>query len=127
MNGWGLKASDYFTPSADLLQPTTLDLGTTGVLLVPPSVGAAAAPNLMLVASQQGTLYLLNQDDLGKYDPSGDQVVQELTGAVSRPVFSMTQCTTTAPFTWPARICSGETFSISDGVLSNGSTSIVQR
>jgi hypothetical protein len=83
INGWGLKVVDYFTPSnQQVLEDNDLDLGSGGVLLLPPSAGSAADPNLMIQGGKQGTLYLLNQDAMGKFNPTTDQVVQETPGLV---------------------------------------------
>jgi hypothetical protein len=81
--------ADYFTPKDQLCrQPNDLDLGSAGPVMLPTQGGAV--PNELLVIGKSGTgitgstcdmtdLYLLNQEDLGKYNATQDQVIQELT------------------------------------------------
>jgi outer membrane protein assembly factor BamB len=81
INGWGLKVVDYFTPSnQQVLDDNDLDLGSGAALLLPTSAGSAADPNLMIQGGKQGTLYLLNDDGMGEFNPNTDQVVQEASG-----------------------------------------------
>jgi hypothetical protein len=74
--------ADYFTPSnQDTLDDEDLDLGSGGLLLLPDQPGPY--PHLLAQAGKEGTIYLLNRDNLGKYNPAGDtQIVQELPNAV---------------------------------------------
>lgn len=62
---------DYFTPS-DLaaLDADDLDFGSGGVMLIP-AQGSGPAKHLAVAAGKTGDLYLLDQDDLGKFDSSG--------------------------------------------------------
>ena len=81
VNGWGLKVVDYFTPSnQQTLYTEDLDLGSGGPLLLPDSVGSAAHPHLMVGGGKIGTIYLIDTDNMGKYNPTADQIVQELPG-----------------------------------------------
>lgn len=91
INGWGLKVVDYFTPSnQQFLDDNDWDLNAGGAILLPPSAGSAADPNLMIQGGKYGTEYLLNQDNLGCFDPTTDQVVQEVPGFVNpRAMFSI--------------------------------------
>jgi hypothetical protein len=83
-NGWGLKVADYFTPSDEQsLSQADADLGSGGPLLLPDSAGSAADPHLVVGAGKQGKIYLLNRDNLGKFDPATDHGVQELPGALT--------------------------------------------
>jgi hypothetical protein len=78
--GFGLKVVDYFCPSnVFVLNDLDLDLGSSGVLLIPSSgPGSATAPNgdpMLVVAGKEGRIYLLDADNLGgfntAYDTSG--------------------------------------------------------
>ncbi len=69
---------DYFTPGGrhgePLLDIHDRDFGAGGVLLLPPQPGAV--PNLAVALGKIGTMYLLNQQQLGGYVPNGpDNVV----------------------------------------------------
>jgi len=77
----GSTATDYFTPADQgSLEAGDLDFGSGGIMLLPDQAG----PNthLAVTAGKEGTLYLLNRDNLGKFNPGGDQVVQSLDGAI---------------------------------------------
>ena len=80
----GLTLSDYFTPSDQaMLSSQDLDISSAGLLLLPNSVGTTNHPHLLLSGSKTGTLYLLDRDNMGKYNSANDnQIVQELSGAV---------------------------------------------
>jgi hypothetical protein len=86
-NGWGLKAVDYFTPyNQDQLQQLDHDLGSGGLVILPDSVGSTDHPHLLAGASKEGTIYLIDRDNMGKYSPYGDFVVQSLV-AIIGPAF----------------------------------------
>ena len=87
INGWGLKVVDYFTPSDQAtLDANDEDLGSGGPMLLPASAGDAAHPNLLIGAGKQGTIYLIDCNDMGHYNPNGDMVVQESApGAIGMP------------------------------------------
>ena len=79
VNGWGLKVADFFTPFNEaILNQNDRDVGAGGLLLLPDSMGSAATPHLMVGGGKEGRIYLLNRDNLGRFDPNTDHVVQEL-------------------------------------------------
>jgi hypothetical protein len=77
-----LSVVDYFTPyNQDTLDGDDEDLGSGGVLLLPGQPGPN--PNLAVAAGKEGSIYLLNRDNMGKFNPSGDsQIVQALPSAI---------------------------------------------
>jgi hypothetical protein len=83
-NGWGLKVLDYFTPfDANLLSQNDLDLGDASPMILPDGIGGPSHPNLLVVAGKQGVLYLIDRDNMGKFDTdpnavSDPNVLQEL-------------------------------------------------
>jgi len=80
-NGWGLKVVDYFSPyNTQDLNTQDLDLGASAPVLLPDSAGSAAHPHLLLTGSKAGTIYLIDRDNMGKFNPQADEVVQEQTG-----------------------------------------------
>ncbi|HWY78564.1 MAG TPA: PA14 domain-containing protein [Verrucomicrobiae bacterium] len=90
----GLALADYFTPHDQLaMNLADLDLGSAGENLLPDSVGSATHPHLLVGTGKNGTLYLIDRDNLGQYNtgPSDSQIVQAFTGAVggmwSTPAF----------------------------------------
>jgi len=73
-----LTVADFFTPwNQDALAANAQDLGSGGTLLLPDQPGAR--PHLMVAAGKEGTIYLIDRDDLGAYQRCGttcDDVVQ---------------------------------------------------
>ncbi len=80
----GLTLADYFTPfNQAMLNDQDLDISSAGMVLLPDSVGTTNHPHLLLSGSKTGTLFLLDRDNLGQYNPVNDnQIVQEVSGAV---------------------------------------------
>jgi hypothetical protein len=79
-SGNSLTATDWFTPwNQDFLSKNDLDLNDA-VLLLPDQTGSHS--HLALAVGKEGTIYLLDRDNMGKYCASctaGDtQIVQEL-------------------------------------------------
>ena len=80
----GLAVADYFTPynQASLAGGDT-DLRSGGDILLPDSVGSAAHPHLMVGAGKDGTIRLVDRDNMGHFNAANDsQVVQEVTGPI---------------------------------------------
>jgi hypothetical protein len=124
INGWGLKAVDYFTPyNAAALNTSDHDLGSGVPMVLPDSAGIPTHPHLLLGGGKLGTLYLIDRDNMGKFDPNTDHVVQEVN--------------TMSDWTTPA-YCNGqvyyvgssstdnfaETFSLSQATLSTSPVSL---
>ncbi len=80
----GLTLADYFTPyNQQALADGDIDVGSAGLFILPDSAGSAAHPHLLLGGSKANTIYLLDRDNLGKYNSASDsQIVQELNNAV---------------------------------------------
>jgi hypothetical protein len=89
---------DYFSPSDQVyLANGNLDLGSGGVLLLPDQSGAH--PHEMLSAGKDGSIYVVDRDNMGHYNPTDNsQIVQSLmnvfiggsgdtTGNFSSPVY----------------------------------------
>jgi len=79
----GLRVLDYFAPSNQAsMALNDLDLGSGGPILLPDSVGSAAHPHLMVGAGKEGTIYLLDRDNLGHYSPNTNRIVQTARGVI---------------------------------------------
>ncbi len=81
----GLSVADYFTPfnQANLAANDT-DLGSGGTILLPDSVGSTAHPHLIIGCGKDGTLRLVDRDNMGHFNSTNDsQTVQEVPGAIT--------------------------------------------
>jgi hypothetical protein len=75
----GLTLIDFFTPfnQADL-SASDLDVGSSASVVLPDQQGSPH-PHLLLVGGKDGLLYLLDRDNLGKFNPQDNsQTVQYL-------------------------------------------------
>lgn len=84
-----LAVSDYFTMSNTVAESNAdLDLGSGGLLLVPPVLDAMGNSRALAVgAGKDGIIYVVDRNNLGKFNPNQDMIYQELQGAVGS-VFS---------------------------------------
>jgi hypothetical protein len=69
---------DYFTPWNQLdLDVNNIDLGGGGLMLLPDQSGPH--PHMLLGAGKNGTIYLIDRDNMGHFNPNNDsQIVQSL-------------------------------------------------
>ena len=71
----GLTVADYFTPyNQASLSSVDADFGVSGNLLLPDQTGPI--PHLLVTSDKSSLVYLLNRDNMGKYSPQADSVVQ---------------------------------------------------
>jgi uncharacterized protein (TIGR03437 family) len=80
----GLAVADYFTPHNQLgLNRADLDLGSGAAVLLPDSAGSSAHPHLLISAGKEGRIFLLDRDQMGRFQSADDsQIVQSLAGAI---------------------------------------------
>ena len=70
---------DYFTPfDQAVMQENDIDLGSSGPMILPASVGSSAHPQLMIASGKVGVVYLLDQTNLGQYNMAANQDVGEV-------------------------------------------------
>jgi hypothetical protein len=75
----GLAVGDYFTPENQLtLDDYDADLGSGGVLLLPDTAGSPSHPHLLVGCGKEGSIYLLDRDNMGQYSPGSNNIVQFL-------------------------------------------------
>jgi Fn3 associated len=74
----GLTVADYFTPfNQATLAANDTDLGSGGPVLLPDEVGSLSHPHLIVGAGKGRTIYLIDRDNMGHYNPANDsQIVQ---------------------------------------------------
>jgi hypothetical protein len=80
-----LSLADFFTPSSQAkMAKDDLDLGSTGVVLLPNQPGVF--PHLAVTSGKNGHIYLLNRDNMGGYLPGrgNPQIVQEVSGQLKQ-------------------------------------------
>jgi hypothetical protein len=92
INGYGLKVVDYFTPmNQQVLSDEDLDLGSSGITILPDSAGSLQHRHLIVTAGKEGKIYLIDRDNMGKFRPQADHVVQEVSDGkhlvLSSPAF----------------------------------------
>ncbi|MGZ4414023.1 MAG: LamG-like jellyroll fold domain-containing protein, partial [Gaiellaceae bacterium] len=69
---------DYFSPQVQSsLNSGDLDLGSGGVMLLPDQPGSH--PHEMVSAGKNGTIYLVDRDNMGHFNSNSDQIVQSIT------------------------------------------------
>jgi hypothetical protein len=110
-----LQLVDFFIPgSVAFLNDHDLDLSGCSPVVLPDQNGPF--PHVIVASGKQGTIYVLNRDNLGMYAPNDPQIIQELVGAVG----SMRG----APAYWNGRMYFSakadflKAFSVSGGMLS---------
>jgi autotransporter-associated beta strand protein len=75
-NGWGLKIADYFTPyNVNALDDADEDFGSGSPLVLPDAAGIPNHPHLIVAAGKEGKIYLLDRDNLGKFNNNDDNVL----------------------------------------------------
>jgi hypothetical protein len=84
--GKALSVSDYFASynAADGPFDENVELGSSSPLILPPMKNAAGTVlHLAVGAGKVGTIFVVNLDNMGKYNPAGDSnVYQALVGAL---------------------------------------------
>jgi hypothetical protein len=113
---------DWFTPyNQAYLSSGDLDLGSSGPLLLPDQPGAH--PHLLVGAGKEGTIYVIDRDDMGHFHAGSDsQIVQALVAALPAEHDS-------APTYWNGRVyfaAQGDAvkaFTLSGGMLSEAPVS----
>jgi hypothetical protein len=67
----GFELADFFTPNNQAtLSQNDIDLGSSGPIRIP-------GTNFLVGGGKEGKLYLMNMSNLGRYNATADQVVQE--------------------------------------------------
>lgn len=85
-----LAPIDYFTPSNQAsLNLNDLDLDSGGIMLLPTQPGTV--PNLLVASGKDGSVYLVDRDNMGRFNAGSDQIVQEslnfFPGTTASPAF----------------------------------------
>jgi hypothetical protein len=89
--GGNLKVADYFNMSNTVNESgSDADLGSGGAMVLPDlTYGTASTLNLAVGAGKDGNLYIVNRNNLGKWNANSNNVYQELAGAVPNGVWGV--------------------------------------
>lgn len=78
INNGVMSVGDHFTPlNQSSLNGSDSDVASGGVLLLPDQA-AGGHTHLMVEAGKEGRIYLVDRDNLGGYNSSSDNIVQEV-------------------------------------------------
>lgn len=76
-----LQLAGFFAPSNQAaLSASDLDLGSGGITVLPDNAGSAQHPHLLVAGSKDGTIYLVDRDQMGGYSTNWNNIVQTLPG-----------------------------------------------
>jgi hypothetical protein len=89
--GENLKVADYFNMSNTSNESgEDQDLGSGGAMVLPDlSYGTTGTLNLAVGAGKDGNVYLVNRNNMGKWNANSNNVYQELPGAVPNGVWGV--------------------------------------
>jgi hypothetical protein len=77
-----LSVTDYFTPNNEQkLDDDDIDLGSSAALVLPRQNGVH--PDEILGAGKQGIIYLVDRDNMGKFNSGSNHVIQAIKGSAS--------------------------------------------
>jgi fibronectin type 3 domain-containing protein len=116
---------DYFTPfNQDALNQGNHDLGSGGALLLPDQPGAH--PHEMVSSGKDGTIYLVDRDNMGHYSTTTNNIVQSLPNIF--PNGTPEPGNFSAPVYWNGYVFFGpladtvQAFKLTNGLLSTSAT-----
>jgi hypothetical protein len=115
-----LNVADYFVPLR-LFDTDDEDLGASTGILLPNLSGPF--PHELIGGGKTGTLYVVNRDNMGKYNHEADKIIQEIPGAVGHLVSGSASCDCdySSPAYWNGRLfVSGVNDRVKEFALSNG-------
>ncbi|WP_374729472.1 outer membrane protein assembly factor BamB family protein [Caballeronia calidae] len=88
--GPALQVTDYFQPSNTVMESNQdLDLGSGGVLVLPDVTDINGnVRHLAVGGGKTRALYVVDRDNMGKFDSNGDHIYQELFSTITGPMFT---------------------------------------
>jgi len=111
-----MTVQDSFTPfNQSDLRARDADLASGGILLLPDQ-SAGGHTHLMAQAGKDGTLYLVDRDNMGGFNSSTDNIVQEIVGQTGG-LWSAPALWNNTLYTW-GKLNFVQAFSLTNGKLS---------
>ncbi|MBV8882402.1 MAG: hypothetical protein JO235_00150 [Chroococcidiopsidaceae cyanobacterium CP_BM_RX_35] len=86
-----LSVADYFVVFNTIQESNNdVDLGSGGVLLLPDMTDSLGnVKHLVVGAGKDGNIYLVDRDNMGKFNPNSNNIYQELEGVLGYGVWGM--------------------------------------
>jgi hypothetical protein len=95
-----LTLLDYFTP-LNTVSESNGDFGSGGPLLLPDVVDASGTTRHLAVGAEKDqNIYVVDRDNMGKFNPTTNNIYQEITGQLADGMWSK-PATSTTPSTSP--------------------------
>jgi hypothetical protein len=115
-SGASLGVADFFTPyNQAYLNQNDLDLGSGGVVLLPDQ--PQPHPHEMIVIGKEGSIYLIDRDNLGKFNAGGNSQIPQFVPFTTGEVDGV-------PLYWNNTLfVAGQNFPVQAYTLTNGSLS----
>lgn len=90
-SGGTLQVADYFDMFNTMSESTTdADLGSGGAMLLPNLTDSSGGTvSLAVGAGKDGNIYVVNRNNMGKFNPSSNNIYQQLMGAVPSGVWGV--------------------------------------
>jgi len=87
----GLKLADYFTPHNTVAESNSdQDFGSGGgIVLVDVKDSGGTTHHLSVGSGKDALIYVVDRDNMGKFNASTDQIYQEISGQLGGGVYSM--------------------------------------
>jgi outer membrane protein assembly factor BamB len=87
----GLAVADYFAVSNTVAESNVdQDLGSGGVLVLPDLIDNSGQTwHLAVGAGKDANIYVVNRDNMGKFNPASNNIYQQLTGVLPGGVWAM--------------------------------------
>ncbi len=119
-----LAVSDYFTMSGELTESSNdIDLGSGGLMLLPDMADAGGTIRQLAVgAGKDGNLYVVDRNNMGKFNSVGNNIWQQLDGVLGAGVWSTPAYFNASIFYGPQG-GSLRAFSVTHALLSTSPTS----
>ena len=92
-SGGALSVGDYFTPANEAsMSSSDQDVASGGSIALPDSFGSAAHPRLLTGLGKEGFIYLIDRDNMGKFNSTSDTDVQTFQNGSFNSGFSSPAC-----------------------------------